>query len=940
MILKNIKINITNFYPPLGVRGLLLLLFSFQLISAQSPKREMRATWLATVWQIDWPSSVIVTTGNETQIATQKNKMIQILDSLVSANMNAVCFQIRSRCDAMYNSAYEPWSTDLVATRGQNPGYDPLQFVIDEGHKRGIEVHAWLNPYRYETVNGQWTGQAGDYRTAHPDWILSYPNGTCILDPGRPEVVKRIKQITGDILQKYDVDGILFDDYFYAYGGTSTTLDAATQSLYKPADMDLGDWRRANVNKMVAAVYDTIQQIKPYVRFGVSPFGIWTTNTTVATKEGIILPPGITGGDMYASIYCDPVAWLKEGTVDYISPQLYWATGGSQDYGKLSPWWSKISNQFGKHFYSSHDIAGLATSSYAPSQTDMLTQGDLEIQGQKVNADAVTNLEKYLSLDKPQRVSAGNFTQEQIGIQIGINRSSDENNAPGSIFFSTKQLYQTKGFINYLKKHQFTHKALVPAIDWKFQNSYDFVTNIQVNGNTLTWSSPYQNIRFAVYAVPNEKINDAGNFSNSSYLLGISYSKTFTIPAKVSTLSNTFAVAILDRYGNEFPAQVQGKIPKTPVAVNLIAPANGEGVIMPFNFNWQATSDIENYILEIAEDVFFTKLFCTRALTTNSFSTTQADALKQYKTYYWRVKTRKANTPDGISEVRTFVPQNFSITTPVSGASNLSLTPTISWQNVGSTSSYLLEIATVNQFVPNSIVYSQTVNSNTFTLPNKILTGATTYFARVTTEIAGVKTTSSFISFTTQNVVAAIPVFVSPAMNSDVFGNEIKVVWSEGVASGYWIEISKESTFPVRTTTVKTPGAYTNEYTYFDLTPADYYFRIKAGYSGIYTEWSDTLKVTLKSNTDIESTKTGQMSCKLLHSNKNNVILSITAKEPISVSIALFSLSGIQLMHVSSNKSLQTGENLISIPVENLSNGLYLIQLKTNEGELMLKYIK
>ncbi|HRZ98098.1 MAG TPA: T9SS type A sorting domain-containing protein, partial [Paludibacter sp.] len=643
---------------------------------------------------------------------------------------------------------------------------------------------------------------------------------------------------------------------------------------------------------------------------------------------------------MYASIYCDPLAWLKEGSVDYISPQLYWATGGSQDYGTLSPWWSKIANQFGKHFYSSQDIAGLATSNYVPSQTDMLTQGDLEIQGQKINADAVSNIEKILLTENQQRVAAGNFTQEQIGTQIGINRSSDENGAPGSIFFSTKQLYQTKGFINYLKKYQFTQKALVPAIDWKQHNSFDLVTNIQVNGNTLTWNSPYQNIRFAVYAIPNDKINEAGNFSKSSYLLGVSYSTTFTIPAKVTTSANTFAVAVLDRYGNEFPAQVQGQSQETPVVVELITPANGEGVIMPFNFNWQAATDIENYILEIAEDVSFTKLFCTRELTTNNFSTTLADALIQHKTYYWRVKTRKANSPDGVSEIRTFVPQNFAITTPASGATNVSLTPTISWQNVSSTSSYLLEIATNNQFVSTAMVYSQTVNSYTFTLPNKILSGATNYFARVSTEIAGISTTSSFVSFTTQNVVADIPVFVSPIMNSDVFGTDIKVAWSEGVTSGYWIEISKDPTFPVRNTTVKTIGAYINEYIFKDLTPTNYYFRIKAGYSGIYTGWSDTLKVTLKSNTAIRPTKIGEMSCKLLQSEKNNVILSLITERPVKVSIALYSLSGTRLMQVSSNQSLQNGENIITIPIVNLANGLYLIQLKTTEGELMLKYIR
>lgn len=922
------------------LKFILLFFISSITLFGQAPKREMRATWLATVWQIDWPASVIVTTGNTAQIAAQKNMMIQILDSLVSANMNAVCFQVRSRCDAMYNSAYEPWSTDLVATRGQNPGYDPLQFVIDEGHKRGIEVHAWLNPYRYETANGQWTGQAGDYRTAHPDWILSYPSGTCILDPGRPEVVKRIKQVVGDIIQKYDVDGILFDDYFYAYGGTSTTLDAATQALYKPADMDLGNWRRANINKMVAAVYDTIQQVKPYVRFGVSPFGIWTTNQSVAIQEGIPLPEGITGGNMYAEIYCDPIAWLKEGTVDYVSPQLYWGTGGSQDYGTLCPWWSKISNQFGKQFYSSQDIAGLGTSSYAPRQSNLLTRKTFDVKGQKINADGMTIIERRISSEKPMRITSGNFSQEQIGTQIGINRSSDENGAPGSIFFSTKQLYQTKGFINYLKKFQFTEKAIVPAIDWKQHAAYELVTNIQLNGNVLTWNSSYANVRFAVYAIPNDKLNAIGNFTTSTYLLGVSYSTSFTIPAKISTATNTFAVAVLDRFGNEYPAQIQGQIQGTSTIVSLISPVNGAGVIMPFDFSWQANSSVESYMLEIAEDALFTKMFCSRELNTTSYSTTKLDALKQNTTYYWRVKTRKANTQDGISEVRSFIPQRFSVTVPTSGATNVSLTPTISWQNVGNNSSYLLEIATNNQFVQTAMIYSQTVSANTFTIPQKVLSGSTTYYVRVTTPIAGVSTTSAFVSFSTLNVVADIPAFVSPVMNSSVFGADIKLSWSEGVSSGYWIEMSKDPAFPVRSTTVKTIGAYINEYTYTGLTPADYYFRIKASYSGIYTGWSDTLKVTLKSDTGLDNPGIGEMTCKLLQNNNNEVVIVCNATSPVNVSALLYSLAGSELIQICNNKPLAVGENHLSFSTQHLMNGLYLIKVKTNEGELMLKFIK
>ena len=152
-----------------------ILFLSLFLISgyAQTPKREMRATWLATVWSLDWPSTKITETGNSAQIKAQKDQMIRILDNLASVNINAVFFQVRSRCDAMYKSSYEPWSSDLVSERGKEPGYDPLAFVVEEAHKRGIEVHAWMNPYRFSTASTYWDGQAGDYRETHPEWILT-----------------------------------------------------------------------------------------------------------------------------------------------------------------------------------------------------------------------------------------------------------------------------------------------------------------------------------------------------------------------------------------------------------------------------------------------------------------------------------------------------------------------------------------------------------------------------------------------------------------------------------------------------------------------------------------------------------------------------------------------------------------------------------------------
>ena len=253
-----------------------LLVCALQMVVGQSPKRELRSTWLTTVWRLDWPSvTVPAPTGtNEAErlaaIQQQKNEFIGILNSLKAANMNAAFFQVRSMCDAMYQSSYEPWSAYISSVRGANPGYDPLAFAVEEAHKRGIELHAWLNPYRYSTSSSTHGELPVDYYNTHRDWLLAYDSYLKILNPGYPQVVSQIKKVVGEIVNNYDVDGIVFDDYFYAYGGTSAVLDSTAQRLYKPSGKNVNDWRRENVNRMIKAVYDTIQSVKPYVTFGVS----------------------------------------------------------------------------------------------------------------------------------------------------------------------------------------------------------------------------------------------------------------------------------------------------------------------------------------------------------------------------------------------------------------------------------------------------------------------------------------------------------------------------------------------------------------------------------------------------------------------------------------------------------------------------------------------
>ncbi|MDR1610390.1 MAG: family 10 glycosylhydrolase [Candidatus Symbiothrix sp.] len=610
---------------------LFIILLTGAILYAQSPKREIRATWIATVTRIDWPK--------QNGATAQKNEMLKMLDSIQSLKLNAVFFQVRSRCDAMYNSAYEPWSSDLGIARGTDPGYDPLAFVVEECHKRGLECHAWLNPYRYSRDANGWTGandNALNYEKTHPEWLLWYSNNV-VCDPALPEVRVRIKSVVGDILSKYDVDGIIFDDYFYPYGGT-TNQDANSVAQYKPAGMNVHDWRRDNVNHMIADVYDTIQAVRPWVTFGVSPFGIWTTDQSAANKEGIPLPSGITGGNMYQEIYCDPVAWLKQGTVDYISPQLYWKTGGGQDYNKLCPWWADLANQFGVQFYSS-----MANYKYA-EKTDAA------------------------------------YTVTELANQSLRNRSSAKDDAPGHVFYNTQAWVFDAPFRKKFREEVFTKPSLTPAIGWKPANDQGMVTFNAPVGSIISWiyNETDDSVRYAVYAVPIARINDPSVFSKSDYLLGVSYAKQYPLPGGVSTSSHRIAVSVLDRYGNEFAPRILGTSVSEMTAAQLVSPDDYASAGIPVQFLWNAVNKADCYVWQLATDENFTDIVCTRETTNPGFSTSsQLNIKEDGRTYYWRVRTRKANVRDVWSETRRII------------LSSNSGTETIASENAGMLKAYV-----------------------------------------------------------------------------------------------------------------------------------------------------------------------------------------------------------------------------------------------------------
>lgn len=920
---------------------LIIVLNSIQFVSGQSPKHELRATWLTTVWRLDWPSvAVPKATGTndasrQAAILQQKNDLISILNSLKSANMNAVFFQVRSMCDAMYQSSYEPWSSFISSERGADPGYDPLAFAIEESHKRGIELHAWLNPYRYSTSSTTHGELPADYYNTHPDWLLAYDSYTKILNPGMPEVVLQIKKIIGEIIKKYDVDGIVFDDYFYAYGGTSTTLDAAAQALYKPAGKDLGDWRRENVNRMIAAVYDTIQTIKPYVTFGVSPFGTWTTDATVAKNRNIVLPSGVGAtGNMYAEIYCDPIAWLEQGKVDYISPQLYWTTYSAYPYGKLAPWWSNIANRFGKHFYSSHSLSAMTASAVSG------LKNNVQIQNEEIPLTSLSTLE-HSSFDRLQSTSimkapaSSMFAPSEIGLQIDFNRSSDVNDAPGSVFYATANTVNTSGFITYLKQNKFTQPALCPARGWKPAPGQTMVDNISVTGQTLSWTYSNANMRFAVYAVPIANSSEVSLFASSKYLLGISYSTQFDLPISVSVASHKIAVSVLDRYGNEYAPHVLGENITPATTTQLIYPENNTEALLPCVFKWEPTAGTDSYIWQLATDNQFTDLVCSRETLNPQFFSGLQTNLKDATKYYWRVKALKPNSPADWSEPHNFIGNKFSIINPTNGTGSIPLTPTITWDSVSSTAKYTLEISSTSEFLEAKRIYMSTVQASGVTIPFGILVGSTPYYARVTVTDGIVQATSETVLFTTLDQVIPVPQISSPVNGAMVQGASVQVCWNEQASRGFRIELSASSAFPPRSTTVLTTDAYTYCVSYDNLAANTYYVQVKATTTTGLTTPSTAVSFVLNDKTPVEEIGSSDFNCYIRASQHGEAELVVATDNTSKASIGLYSLTGVQYLQKEIN--LINGSNIIPLDIFTLPQSIYIVKIQTDKNKKILK---
>ncbi len=306
--------------------------------------REFRGAWVASVANIDWPSKPGLSSFQ------QKSELIAILDRLVELNMNAVVLQVRPAADALYESKLEPWSAYLTGLEGRapTPFYDPLEFAVAESHARGLELHAWFNPYRAKHASARGPHAQSHISLVHPELVRSY-GGYEWMDPGEPKVIAQTLRVMLDVVRRYDVDGIHIDDYFYPYpvlGKDSLPApfpDSSSYAAYlkKGGKLERDDWRRHNVDTLIQQIYLRTKALKPWVKVGISPFGIW--------RPGY--PESIKGFDSYDKLYGDSRKWIREGWVDYFTPQLYWPIAQTpQSYPVLLDWWLG-ENVKGRHLW-------------------------------------------------------------------------------------------------------------------------------------------------------------------------------------------------------------------------------------------------------------------------------------------------------------------------------------------------------------------------------------------------------------------------------------------------------------------------------------------------------------------------------------------------------------------------------------------------------------
>lgn len=882
-----------------------------------TPKEEFRSTWIATVWRLDWPTHV----GTSSVIQeVQQEQMVKILDSLAVNNFNAVNFQVRGMCDAMYKSKYEPWSQYVSGTRGTDPGWDPLAFVVEECHKRGMECHAWVNPYRFNTSGASGEGDPTGYY--EKGWLITNPKGYRILNPSREDVQDHIVAVCKDIIENYDVDGLLFDDYYYV--SAAMDQDATEYAAYtaEGGTQSQADWRRSNVHSLMNKLYTMIQEVSPWVRFGQAPPGGTFQNATRAAAYGIDpCPSGYE--NCYDSQYIDVMGWLKDGIIDYISPQVYWAIGYSvADYGKMVPWWGTVVNKFNRHLFVSQDISSVTS-------TD------------RAGTSALSNSSEIL----PMMATGGSMTTfGEVEDAVMLNRTSSQNGSFGSIFYSSSSLYSKSAtkpitLAHNLKRHLYTLPALPPAMTWKTTTDPGTVKNLSFDGTgTLSWDAmeDAKNKRYTVYAIPNGLNPD--NFKKQlKYMLGFTYSNTYEIPEDFCK-GYYFGVCVYDRYGNEWePAIWETTYSETLAAPTLVSPETGFMTDNTFEFKWNAVSGAEKYAVDVALESEFVDIQTVQTAETSLSSDEFYAYINKNKSAYWRVRAVAGGKNDGVSEVRSFEYKMPELTYPIDGATDLDPKVNFTWNVTTEGAPVTLEVASDEKFV--NMTFSVESTDGSYQTPMSTLKSLTTYYARLLYN----GNYSQVITFSTKAVTVEIPTFKFPLDGGVCYANSVIEVYPQEGVETIVIQVDSNSTFKGTTKCQKKLTDFTfgvaaseiklNKNREAMVDGTTYYARAYAEYENqngttTSTDWSDVISfVYSDKESGIESVSTD---------TKVNVAgtnVYVTAQDAKVKVVAVSLLGNSYALY----DGVNTGD---AISLEELPTGFYVLQVVVGSDVHTIKYVK
>ncbi len=484
-------------------------------VDVHAPKHDFRALWIASVVNIDWPSKPGLS------VADQQAELLAWFDLAVAQHHNAVVLQVRPTADAFWPSPYEPWSVYLTGEQGRYPGYDPLGFAVAEAHRRNLALHAWFNPYRVSMGDDPSVLVPDHPARLHPEWVIGY-GGKLYYDPGLPAVREFVIDAIMDAVDRYDLDAVHFDDYFYPYPVVGETFDdAATFARYGRGFDDVADWRRDNINRLVTGLQRRIKKAKRWVQLGISPFAIWRN---VATD-----PRGsdtTAGAETYDDLYADTRRWVRDGWIDYIAPQVYWSRGfTAADYEKVTRWWTEQIDASRRRGHHVGLYVGQATYKVAlnadPSWDDP--------------AELSSHLEFYASFDPvdPQVV--------------------------GNIYFSAKDVRADRlGASSLLTRTWYGHPALLPVVgDAAYERGRNRpprpVSEARVAGGRFRWTSRDRDaVGFAVYRISGRV--DSADLADASHLIHTqrrTATRTQTWTDPTPTRGTTYVITAVDREGRE-----------------------------------------------------------------------------------------------------------------------------------------------------------------------------------------------------------------------------------------------------------------------------------------------------------------------------------------------------------------------------------------------------